>query len=58
MLGEVETPTLETTYTVIDNGTQKGKRKLGDSDGYSYTVKVCLFMHLCILIYLNDNILI
>ena len=28
-----------TTYEVIDSGSQKGKKKLADSDGYLYTVK-------------------
>ncbi|XP_071810737.1 uncharacterized protein [Apostichopus japonicus] len=29
----------ETTYQIITDGSQKGKEKLADSDGYTYTVK-------------------
>ena len=28
-----------TTYTIIDKGTEKGKPKLVDSDGFSYCIK-------------------
>jgi hypothetical protein len=30
------------TYTVVDNASQRGKRKLVDIDGYTHTVKVTL----------------
>jgi len=30
------------TYTVVDNASQRGKQKLVDIDGYTYTVKVTL----------------
>jgi hypothetical protein len=30
------------TYTVVDNASQRGKRKQVDIDGYTYTVKVTL----------------
>ena len=28
------------TFTIVESGTQKGKRKLVDSHGYTYNVKV------------------
>lgn len=45
---EDETPRLDDdanvpsvpTYQVIEDGSQKGKEKLADSEGYTYTVKV------------------
>jgi len=30
----------EVTYTIVDSGSQKGKNKLVDSEGYSYCVRV------------------
>lgn len=29
----------DTTYTVVNNGSSRGRAKLVDSNGYSYTVK-------------------
>jgi len=38
----LEPSTNTPTYTVVDNASQRGKRKLVDIDGYMYTVKVTL----------------
>ena len=35
-------PTQDTVqYYIVDSGSERGKRKLLDSTGFSYTVKVC-----------------
>jgi len=32
----------ETTYTIVENGSQKGKEKLIDSSGYSFCIRVSI----------------
>ena len=48
-------PTQDTVqYYIVDSGSERGKRKLADSTGFSYTVKVCTKLSSSIYLYLNS----